>query len=180
MGRVVRAVVAALVVALPAIAAEWAYTDGDVRAVSPGPEWTLQTSVEGAPNVRAAWSKPRGPERASILNFVIDGTPEVTSPVEYAKRTLSTLGGPPFGFKVKKAGAFTWKGNAAARAEYTDAAGKRFWAQATIYTPHGGMLVVTMQSPDAESYGQDMKVFSAFLEGLAVAPPDPPKQGTSP
>lgn len=152
-------------------AAEWAYSDSDVRVQSPGADWNMQPGVPGAPNIRAAFVKPRGNDRGSILSLAIDATPDAPSPAAYAKRSYDALVQPPFSYKMVKTAEFTWKGNPAARAEFTDADGIRRFAQATIRTPRGGVLVVGLQSPDAASYTDDVKVFLTFLDRLDVPPP---------
>jgi hypothetical protein len=163
-----------------AFAAEWAYSDGDVRVALPAQGWTVQTDVPGAPNVRAAFVRPRPADKGSVISIAIDGTPDLTSPADYAKRTLALLAAPPYGFKIRKAGEFTWKGNVAARAEYTDSSGKKFHAQATIRTPRGGMLLATLNSPDAATYAEDLKVFFAFLDKVEVPPAVPASPKESP
>lgn len=160
----------AVLLAAPPDSPEWAYADGDVRVKSPGEAWNVQTVIPDAPNVRVAFTKPRGGDRGSILNVTIDGIPEIPTPSAYAKHTLDVLSAPPLAFKVRKSGDFSWKGNPAARAEYTDKDGKRFFAQATIKTPRGQMLVATLQAPDAVSYGEDLQVFFAFLDQIEVPP----------
>lgn len=167
-----RALLAVLVLAAgpSAPVSEWAYADGDLRVKSPGEAWNVQTVVPDAPNIRVAFTKPRGLNSGSILNITVDGTPDLPTPAAYAKRTLDVLQAPPYAFKVRKSGDFTWKGNPASRAEYTDGPGKRFFAQATIKTPRGQMLVATLQAPDAQSYGEDLKVFFTFLDQIDVPP----------
>lgn len=142
----------------------------------------MQPGVPGAPNIRAAFVKPRGVDRGSILSLAIDAVPDAPTPAAYAKRSLDALSQPPFGFKLKKSAEFTWKGNPAARAEFTDSEGKRHFAQATIATPRGGVLVVGLQSPDGTSYADDLKVFLAFLDRVEVPPalPATPKRNPPP
>ena len=163
-----------------AAGAEWAYSDGEMRASLPGAGWTVQTDVAGAPNVRVAFVRPRAKDQGSVISLAYDGTPDLASPAEYAKRTLATLSAAPYGFKIRKAGEFTWKGSVAARAEYTDASGTRFTAQATIKTPRGGMLVATLNSPDAPSYADDQKIFFAFLDKIDVPPALPAQKKEMP
>src|SRR5687768_16922482 len=157
----------ALLLAAPATAGV-PYLDDDLKVPSPGKDWNTQTQVVDAPNLRAAFVKPRGKGRGSIITFGLDETPNPAEPAKYVEKAFGLLTKPPFGFKVGKKQDFQWKGQTAFRLEYTDAEGARHFQQAAIKTPRGGILIVTLQSPDAKSFGDDVKAFSKLLDGIQL------------
>ncbi len=163
----IRAAALALLLAAPSTAG-LPYSDDDVRLPSPGKDWNTQTRVIDAPNLRAAFVKPRGEGRGSIITFGLDEAPQPPDPSRYVQAAFETLMKPPLSFKVLKKEDAKWKGSPAFGIEYTDAEGIRHFKQTAIKTPRGGVLVVTLQSPDAKSFAQDQKAYQKVLDGIQL------------
>lgn len=144
------------------------YADDDVKLPSPGRDWNTQTRIVDAPNLRAAFVKPRGEGRGSIITFGLDEDPDPPDPARYVANAFDTLTKPPLSFKIVKKAETKWKGQPAFRIEYTDAEGIRHFTQTAIKTPRGGVLVVTLQSPDAKSFAQDRKAFEKVVAGIQL------------
>lgn len=146
------------------------YVDDELRMPAPGPEWLMQEEVPDAPSLAGAFMLVRG-DKASLVAFSVDATPSTSDPALYVQRGFETLTKPPLSFKPLRKAPFKWKEQQAFRVEYTDSEGKRHFAQAAIKTPRGGILVVTLQSPNAATYKQDLPVYVAFLNRIELTGP---------
>ncbi|HVO30964.1 MAG TPA: hypothetical protein VMV18_09515 [bacterium] len=156
----------ALVVLAAIVGKGEAYLSDDLKIPSPGPGWQLQDAVGNAPQLRGAFTLDHG-KTSSIITFALDRKPEVGEAMAYLEKGFGTLSQPPLSFHVIKKEADTFKGVPAARAEYTDADGKRHFAQLVAKFPEG-MLVMVIQAPDADVFKDDFPAFQHATSGVAV------------
>lgn len=143
-----------------------AYISPDLKVPAPGPDWQLQDAVGNAPQLRGAFTLDRG-KTSSIITFALDRKPEQAEAMAYLDKAFTALTQPPLSFHVIRKEADTFKGVPAARAEYTDADGKRHFAQLVAKFPEG-MLVMVIQAPDEDAFKSDFPAFQRALAGVAV------------
>lgn len=156
------------------------YTSEDLDARAPGPQWKLNTVVQGAPGVRGVYTFHRDPVKgrnvSSVISFTIENEPEPPEADKYADGVLAQLGEPPLSFKKKKAPAeITLKGMGGVKHEYADKDDVRQFAQVCLKMADGRLLLVVLQSPDEKAFTADQGALREFLDGIVVRPRKPLK-----
>ncbi len=164
-----------------ATGAPQAYSDDEMKAAAPGPGWVLQPDVPDAPALRGAYIRARPNDRDSLITFAIDATPMPTDPGAYVQKGFDEiLLKPPLSFRIAGKKEFDWGGSRAIRVEYADRDGRRQFVQIARATPRAGILVVTLQSPDAEAFREDQAALQSFATSIRLAPAAVPARGTAP
>ena len=151
------------------------YTSEDLDARAPGPQWKLNTVVQGAPGVRGVYTLHRDPVKgrnvSSLISFTIENEPDPPEPAKYAEGVLAQLAEPPLSFKRTKADTeITVKGMTGVKSEYTDKDGIRHFTQVCLKLADGRLLLAVLQSPDAKAFTSDQNALREFLDGIVVRP----------
>ena len=147
------------------------YSSPDMKLPSPGPDWRMQSSVPEAPLLRGSFVLDHGATGFSQITFALERDPDPADPLPYLENSFKMLSAPPLSFKVAKKGADTFKGMPGATAVYTDKDGKRHYTERVARTPAGQMLVLVLQTPDAETFASDLPAFEKCAEGVTLIAP---------
>jgi len=147
------------------------YVSPDLKLPSPGAEWRMQSSVPDAPLLRGSFVLDHGAAGFSQITFALERDPNPPDPLAYLENSFKMLSAPPLSFKVTKKSADTFKGMPGATALYTDKDGKRHYTERVARTPSGEMLVLVLQTPDAETFASDLPAFEKCADGVALTPP---------
>lgn len=159
----------------PMKGAKYESEDLDVRA--PGPQWKLNTVVQGAPGVRGAYVFHRdlkqGRNVSTVISFTIENEPDPAEPAKYADGVMAQLAEPPLSFKKTKVADIAVKGMNGVRLDYADRDGIRQFAQVCVKMADGRLLLVVLQSPDAATFASDQTALRELLDGITVRPRTP-------